>query len=212
MKSRIQSILERMRESEGLQNLIVWVVFGCAINALFFVGGKIAAKLLGIPIIGDIVRFLGYIPAGGLIIIYIGRFRINIREDWIINLLLRDREGDSQNSHVRNDFRKYRTGGYAYRKMCNYLDHCKAGTLELNSERYKEFNERMNKIAVEEEKSKSRLRTSICLVLPGSLGLILGNPYGSSGDWRWVGPASQVITLAWATRTFLNIVEEDGFL
>ena len=93
-----------------------------------------------------------------------------------------------------------------------HKDHCKAGTLELNSERYKEFNERMNKIAVEEEKSKIRLRTSICLVLPGSLGLILGNPYGSSGDWRWVGPASQVITLAWATRTFLNIVEEDGFL
>ena len=208
MKSRIQSILERMREAEGLQNLIVWVVFGCAINALFFVAGKIAAKLLGIPIIGDIVRFLGYIPAGGLIIIYIGRFRINIREDWIINLLLRDREGDSQNSHVRNDFRKYRKGGYAYRKMCNYLDHCKAGTLELNSERYKEFNERMNKIAVEEEKSKIRLRTSICLVLPGSLGYA----YLTTGQWRWVGPASQVITLAWATRTFLNIVEEDGFL
>ena len=74
MKSRIQSILERMREAEGLQNLIVWVVFGCAINALFFVAGKIAAKLLGIPIIGDIVRFLGYIPAGGYLILQIGPF------------------------------------------------------------------------------------------------------------------------------------------
>ena len=204
MKGRILSIVNRIREADTLHALIWGVALLCVGNMVSIVTIKIAAKLLGIPIVADILRALGFILAGGLIIIYIGRFRINIREDWIINLLRRDREGDSQNSHVRNDFRKYRKGGYAYRKMCNYLDHCKAGTLELNSERYKEFNERMNKIAVEEEKSKIRLRTSICLVLPGSLGYV----YLTRGEWRWIWAVTFVIALAWVIRTILDQVEE----
>ena len=204
MKGRILSIVNCIREADTLHALIWGVALLCGGNVVFIVTIKIAVRLLGIPIIADILRALGFILAGGFLIIYIGRFRINIREDWIINLLLRDREGDSQNSHVRNDFRKYRKGGYAYRKMCNYLDHCKAGTLELNSERYKEFNERMNKIAVEEEKSKSRLRTSICLVLPGSLGYA----YLTTGEWRWIWAVTFVITLAWVIRTILDLVEE----
>ena len=204
MKTRILRIVNRIREAKTLHVLIAGLAFLCVGNVVFIVTIKIAVKLLGIPIVADILRALGFILAGGFLIIDIGRFRINIREDWIINLLLRDSEGDSQYSPVRNDFRKYRKGGYVYRKMCNYLDHCKAGALELNSERYKEFNERMNKIAVEEEKSKIRLRTSICLVLPGSLGCA----YLTTGQWRWIWAVTFVITLAWVIRTILDLVEE----
>ena len=204
MKMRILSIVNRMREAETLHEVVGGLACVCVVNVVFIVTIKVAVKLLGIPIVVDILYALGFVLAGGFLIIYIGRFRTIKREDWMIDLLLRDRESDPQYNRVRNDFRKYRNGGFAYRKMCNYLDHCKAGTLALNYERYKEFKEQMKKIAVEEEKSKARLRTAICLVLPGSLGYV----YLTSGDWRWIWTATFVITVAWAVRTVLDLVEE----
>ena len=204
MKMKILSIVNRIREAETLHELIGMLAFACVVNVVFFVTIKIALKLLAIPITTDVLRVLGYVLGGGCLLIYVGRFRIMKREDWLINLLLRGRKGAPQYNRVKNDFRKYRKGGYAYQKMCNYLEHCKGCTLELNSEQYKEYKEQIKKIAVDEEKRKSRLRTAVCLVLPGTLGYA----YLTTGEWRWIWAVSFVIVLAWVVRTILDLVEE----
>ena len=214
MKARIQSLVRRMRNSNALDNLVVSVVCACVINVVFLIAVLIIVISLDIPFIADVLPFIfiGFIPTDGFLIIYIGRLSIRMGEDPIINLLLEGKEGDPQYNPVRKAFRQYRTGGYAYRKMCKYLHCCTPGTVTLDAKRRKECVERCKKISAEEEKNTNRFAAAIYIVLPVSLGLILGKPYGSSGDWRWVGLASLVITLAWAARTFLDIGEEDEFL